>query len=127
MQGNGQKRSQAEQSKGVRFMRLGHYGGAQSQAIDQGMQREARRQAEPAEGMLAGRVVVVLVVVFAWPRMVMLGEVARIAMLVGMDVKDSDKQEHREQTAQHPSGEPIDRALLSQRMRHEMQDRHAEH
>jgi hypothetical protein len=119
---------------------LGHDCRSQGQAVDQRVQRQAKRQTEPTECVVAGwggtmRVVVlvaVIVLMIARPFVVvivkmLIDDIARIAVLMGVNVKDADQEEHREQTSQRPAGQPIDRPLLGQRVRQEVQESYAQH
>jgi hypothetical protein len=58
---------------------------------------------------------------------VLILHVARVAVLVGMDVKHADQEEHREQANHHPARRPVHRALLGYGMRQQVQERYAEH
>lgn len=59
--------------------------------------------------------------------LMIIDEVACIAVLVSVNVKDPNQQKHREQTAQRPAHSRIDGKLLTDGMGQEVQQRDAEH
>jgi hypothetical protein len=50
--------------------------------------------------------------------MMITDQVTRIAMLMGMHMKHANQEKHRDQAAQRPAREPIDRPLHRHRVRH---------
>ena len=81
--------------------------------------------------MLPGGVAVMFVMMLARTFMGMLmiifNEVAGIAMFMGMNMKYPDEQEHGQQAAKRPTSRTINRTLLGQRVRQEVQECHPEH
>src|SRR5205809_615693 len=110
MERDGQKCAKAEEGERALFMRFSDHRCPDRESVDQRVQREAQRQAEPTERVLAAPVIVVLMMFLAWPfvRMMRMDQIAGVAMLVRVNVKDANQEEHRNQTAERPADNPVD-------------------
>jgi hypothetical protein len=58
---------------------------------------------------------------------VLVVHVARVAMLVSVDVEHPDQQEHEQEAPERPHRRPIDRPLRRKRMGQEVQQGHPQH
>src|SRR5258707_843677 len=107
---------------------FGSHRRAESQAVDDGVERQTKGETDPAKISLRRQfrgmsvavlmsvvVVTVLVAVVVVVMFVLL--FPSFAMLVSMHMEHADEQEHRQQTAERPPGRGIESDSLGHRMR----------
>src|SRR5882757_9513545 len=110
-----QKGSETKEGGTVVVVGFSDDGSAKGEAVDQRVQCEAEGQTHPAKWMLPRSVAVGLVVMLAGTvvcMVVIVNEIASVPVLVGVNMKHANEQKHREQAAQRPAGNAVDRAML---------------